>query len=125
MLRDCEAFSTFSTHDVNKAREFYGEILGLDTSEHEMGLLELHLVNSSVLIYPKQDHIPAGFTVLNFKVKNIEEYVDQLIDKGVKFEQYDGPIKTDSKGIHRNENGPAIAWFKDPGGNILSVIEEK
>lgn len=125
MLRDCETFSTYSTSDVNKAREFYGEFLGLNISEHKMGLLELHLVNSSVLIYPKQDHIPAGFTVLNFKVKNIEEYVDGLIAKGLKFEQYERPIKTDSKGIHRNENGPSIAWFKDPGGNILSVIEEK
>lgn len=125
MLKDCEAFFTYSTSDVNKARDFYRNTLGLDISEHEMGLLELHLINSSVLIYPKKEHIPAGFTVLNFKVKNIEEYVERLIDKGLKFEQYDGPIKTDSRGIHRNENGPSIAWFKDPGGNILSIIEDK
>ncbi|MCM8570137.1 VOC family protein [Gramella jeungdoensis] len=124
MLAKCEAFSTFSTNDLNEAKKFYGDLLGLEISENKMGLLELDLVNHLVLIYPKPDHEPANFTVLNFKVNNLEEHVDKLTAKGVKFEQYDGVVKTDLKGIHRSDKGPSIAWFKDTAGNILSIIEE-
>lgn len=121
-----EAFSTFSTGNLDEARIFYKDILGLDVRENEMGLLELKLANCKVLIYPKSDHRPAYFTVLNFTVENLEEHVKELNEKGVKFEHYDnGGIKTDSQGIHRSSQGPSIAWFKDPSGNILSVIEEK
>ena len=92
-----------------------------------MGLLELSPEGGNrVIIYPKPNHVPATFTVLNFPVKNIDEAVDELIKKGITFEQYDGPIKTDEKGICRSGGkGPNIAWFKDPAGNILSLIEEK
>jgi len=86
--------------------------------------LELHPGENDVFIYPKPNHSPATFTVLNFLVDDIETTVDELSDKGVKFEHYDGEIKTDAKGIHRN-GGPTIAWFKDPAGNILSVVEKK
>lgn len=125
MLKNCDAFSTFSTNDMAKTKDFYGNILGLKLNENKMGLLELDPEHCSVLIYPKPDHKPAEFTVLNFYVDNLEKQVDSLIEKGVKFEKYEGRINTDSKGIHRGENSPAIAWFKDPAGNILSLIEQK
>lgn len=125
MLADSEVFTSFSTDDLKKAKKFYGEVLGLRISENKMGLLELDLNNSSVLIYPKKDHRPATYTILNFKVKDLEGQVDKLIDKGLHFEKYDGVLKTNSKGIHTSEKGPAIAWLKDPAGNILSIIEEK
>ena len=125
MLKNCEAFSTFSTDDMDKTREFYGNVLGITLKENQMGILELDPEHCSVLIYPKEDHKPADFTVLNFYVANIERQVDKLIEKGVQFEKYDGDIKTDEKGIHRGPGSPAIAWFKDPAGNILSLIEQK
>ncbi|TBW29173.1 VOC family protein [Gramella sp. KN1008] len=121
-----EAFSTYSVNDLKMAKKFYEDTLGLDVTENEMGLLELKMANCQVLIYPKPDHKPANFTVLNFKVKNLERQVDTLRVKGVIFEQYDNDqIKTDPKGIHSSKHGPRIAWFMDPAGNILSLIEEK
>ncbi|HKS75471.1 MAG TPA: VOC family protein [Terriglobales bacterium] len=124
MLGNSRAFSGFSVNDIQQARKFYTDILGLKTSEHN-GLLELHLGGgSTVLVYPKPNHSPATFTVLNFPVDDIEQAVDKLSKKGVSFEHYEGEIKTDKKGIHR-DGGPSIAWFKDPAGNILSVLEQK
>ena len=124
MLRDSNAFSGFSANDIPKAKEFYGHTLGLKVSESN-GLLTLHLAGgNNVLIYPKPNHTPATFTVLNFPVDDVDQAVDELTKRGVRFEIYDLPeIKTDKKGIMRG-NGPTIAWFKDPAGNILSVIEE-
>jgi len=124
MLRDSKAFSGFSANDIGKAKEFYSRTLGLEVSESN-GLLTLHLVGgNNVLIYPKPNHTPATFTVLNFPVDNVDQAVDELTKRDVRFEIYDRPeIKTDKKGIMRG-NGPTIAWFKDPAGNILSVIEQ-
>jgi predicted enzyme related to lactoylglutathione lyase len=123
MLRDSKAFSGFSANDIGKAKEFYGSTLGLKVSESN-GLLMLHLAGgNNVLIYPKPNHTPATFTILNFPVDDVDQAVDELSKRGVHFEIYDRPdIKTDKKGIMRG-NGPTIAWFKDPAGNILSVIE--
>ncbi|HET7115311.1 MAG TPA: VOC family protein [Hanamia sp.] len=127
MLKQSKAFSGFSVNDIPKAKEFYAEILGLEVKDNPMGLLDLNLAGGNhVIIYPKPNHVPATFTILNFPVKNIDEAVDQLIKNGISFEQYDEPIKTDEKGICRSGGkGPNIAWFKDPAGNILSVLEEK
>lgn len=123
MLKESKAFSGFSVDDIARAKEFYGRTLGLDVSESN-GLLHLHLAGGvNVLIYPKPNHTPATFTILNFPVDNIESAVDDLTKRGVRFERYEGDIKTDEKGIHRGD-GPNIAWFKDPAGNILSVLEE-
>jgi catechol 2,3-dioxygenase-like lactoylglutathione lyase family enzyme len=125
MLRDSNAFSGFSANDIPKAKEFYGSTLGLKVSESN-GLLTLHLAGgNNVIIYPKPNHTPATFTVLNFPVEDVDQAVDELSKHGVRFENYDLPdIKTDKKGIMRG-NGPTIAWFKDPAGNILSVIEQE
>jgi len=127
MFTTSRLFSSFSTDDIQKARNFYSEILGIEVKESDMGPIELHFGNGvHTIIYPKPNHAPATFTVLNFTVDNIDEAVDSLIEKGITFEQYDEPIKTDEKGICRSDGkGPNIAWFKDPAGNILSVIEEK
>jgi glyoxalase/bleomycin resistance protein/dioxygenase superfamily protein len=124
MLRTSKAFSGFSAEDIPKVKEFYAGTLGLDVSEAH-GLLTLHLAGEKdVLIYPKPNHVPATFTVLNFPVKDVDLAVDELTKRGVRFEMYDlTDLKTDEKGIMRG-NGPTIAWFKDPAGNILSVIEE-
>ncbi len=125
MLKNSNAFSGFSVDDLGKAKEFYRKILGLEVKENQMGLLELHVSGGNkILIYPKPNHVPATFTILNFPVKNVEKAVDDLINAAVRFEQYDGELKTDEKGIFRG-GGPLIAWFKDPAGNILSVIEEQ
>jgi predicted enzyme related to lactoylglutathione lyase len=123
MLGDSKAFSGFSANDIERTKEFYGRTLGLKVSESN-GLLTLHLAGgNNVLIYPKPNHTPAKFTVLNFPVDDVDQAVDELTKHGVRFEIYDLPdIKTDKKGIMRG-NGPTIAWFKDPAGNILSVIE--
>ena len=123
MFKDANAFSGFSVDDLEKAKAFYGQVLGLELSEMN-GLLELHLGGGArVLIYPKPNHTPATFTILNFPVANVEEAVDELTRRGVRFERYDEEdLKTDAKGIARGE-GPTIAWFKDPAGNILSVLE--
>jgi catechol 2,3-dioxygenase-like lactoylglutathione lyase family enzyme len=123
MLESSKAFSSFAVNNLQKAKQFYAETLGIKVKESKEGL-ELHPGSTDVFIYPKADHKPATFTVLNFLVDDIEAAVDELKQKGVRFEQYEGEIKTNEKGIHRN-GGPTIAWFKDPAGNILSVIEEK
>ena len=124
MFRDSKAFSGFSVDNLEKAKEFYRQVLGLEVTEMN-GLLQLHLAGgASVLIYPKPNHTPATFTILNFPVADIEETVDALTRRGVRFEHYDeGDLKTDDKGISRGL-GPTIAWFRDPAGNILSVLEE-
>lgn len=126
MLKQSKAFSSFSVNDIAKAKNFYHDLLGLDVVDNPMGIIELHLENGyKIILYPKPDHIPATFTVLNFPVKDLEATVDELTEKGISFEQYEGQIKTDKKGIFKSEgNGPNIAWFKDPSGNILSVMEE-
>ena len=124
MFKDSKAFSGFSVDDLQKAQEFYSQTLGLEVSELN-GLLELHLAGGTrVLVYPKPNHNPATFTILNFPVANVEQAVDELTSRGVRFEHYDeDDLKTDEKGIARGE-GPTIAWFRDPAGNILSVLEE-
>jgi predicted enzyme related to lactoylglutathione lyase len=127
MLQDSKAFSGFSVDDIPRAKQFYGETLGLKVSEaEEEGLLVLHLAGDrQTLIYPKPDHTPATFTILNFPVDDIEATVGALAERGVRFERYEGTdIETDEKGISRSA-GPLIAWFKDPAGNILSVLQER
>jgi catechol 2,3-dioxygenase-like lactoylglutathione lyase family enzyme len=122
MFGDTKAFSGFSSNDIPAAQKFYGETLGLKVSESD-GLLFLHIAGGNdLVIYPKDNHEPATFTVLNFPVKNIDEAVDELAKRGVTFERYEG-FDQDEKGVMRTA-GPPIAWFKDPAGNILSVIEE-
>jgi predicted enzyme related to lactoylglutathione lyase len=123
-FRDAKAFSSFSVNDLEQAKEFYGQTLGLKVTELEEGL-ELNLAGgSTVFLYPKPNHTPASFTVLNFPVKDIDEAVDEITTLGLRLEKYDLPdLKTDKKGIMRG-NGPLIAWFKDPAGNILSVVQE-
>jgi catechol 2,3-dioxygenase-like lactoylglutathione lyase family enzyme len=121
MLRDSPAFSGFSSNDIAAAQRFYGETLGVDVSE-DHGLLNLRLAGGQrVIIYPKDDHQPATFTVLNFEVADIDAAVDGLTAKGVVFERYEG-MEQDAKGVMR-QYPPPIAWFKDPAGNILSVIQ--
>ena len=123
MLAESRAFSGFAVDDIDKASAFYGETLGLETSE-EHGLLTLHLPGDRpTLVYPKPDHTPATFTVLNFPVDDVERAVDELAGRGVRFERYEGSGQ-DEKGIMRG-NGPDIAWFTDPAGNILSVLKEQ
>jgi catechol 2,3-dioxygenase-like lactoylglutathione lyase family enzyme len=128
MFKKTRAFSGFSVDDIAKAKEFYGTTLGLDVTEDtKMSLLTLKLATGAkIMIYPKgQGHSPATYTVLNFPVKDIDKAVDELAAHGVRFERYDG-FKQDAKGIVRSgsENpGPSIAWFKDPAGNILSVLQ--
>ena len=124
MFREAETFSSFSVNDLEKAKEFYGQTLGLEVKETPEGL-ELHTDNNTVFLYPKPNHTPASFTVLNFHVDDIEAAVDELNALGINLEQYNLPdIKTDQRGIARGPHGPTIAWFKDPAGNILSVLEE-
>ena len=123
-LKNSEAFSGFSVNDIEAARSFYGEKLGLEVEKGEMGVLTLKLKGgNNVLLYPKDDHKPATFTVLNFPVDNIDDAVNSLLNIGVTFEQYPD-LKTDENGISRESGGPNIAWFKDPAGNIISVLEE-
>jgi catechol 2,3-dioxygenase-like lactoylglutathione lyase family enzyme len=128
MLKDSKAFSSFSVDDSQKAKTFYGQTLGLEVFEvpEMQGLLQLRLAGGHVVfIYPKANHVPATFTVLNFPVSDVEQTVDKLTRLGVRFERYDDKdIKTDAKGIARGQ-GPDIAWFKDPAGNILSVLKQK
>ena len=123
MFSDTKPFSSFSVNDLQKAKEFYGGILGLEVEEGGPGL-ELHFPDNNIFIFPKEDHVPATFTILNFPVKDIEASVDELASRGVRFESYKhGDLRTDKKGIFRGD-GTTIAWFKDPAGNFLSVIEE-
>jgi len=131
MLKDSKAFSSFAVTDIEKARRFYGQTLGLDVTEppgmEGKDLLQLNLSGGGkVLVYPKPDHTPATFTVLNLPVADVERTVDALRERKVQFESYsDGTFKTDAKGISRNGPGPVMAWFRDPSGNILSILEER
>jgi catechol 2,3-dioxygenase-like lactoylglutathione lyase family enzyme len=126
MFGQSQAFSGFSVDDVPKAKQFYGETLGLDVEE-DHGMLVLHIAGGhDVLVYPKPDHTPATFTILNFPVDDIDDAVEELSGRGVAFQRYEG-FTQDEKGIARppsSEEGPPIAWFTDPAGNILAVLEE-
>jgi len=123
MFANTKAFSGFSVDDIGAAKRFYGETLGPDVSE-EQGMLTLHIAGDrDILVYPKRDHTPASFTILNFPVSDIEAAVDELAARGVEFQRYAGtPAETDDKGIFRG-GGPLIAWFMDPAGNVLSVLQ--
>jgi len=130
MFKNAKAFSSFSVNDLEAAKKFYRDTLGLDVAEvGSMHVLTVTLgAGGNVVIYPKPDHTPATFTVLNFNVPNIDEAVNKLKGKNVQFESYEGAIKTDENNISRGAEagrGPNIAWFKDPAGNILSVIEDE
>ena len=122
MFGETKAFSGFSVDDIDKARAFYGDTLGIETSV-EHGMITLHLAGGDrpTLIYPKEDHEPAGFTILNFPVDDVEAAVDELTSRGVEFMKYEG-FGQDEKGIMRGQ-GPDIAWFKDPAGNVLAVLK--
>ena len=125
MFENTKAYSGFAVDDLNEAHQFYGETLGLKTSilDQENGLMSLHLAGDrDTLVYRKPDHTPATYTILNFSVDDVEKAVDELAARGVHFERYDG-FEQDERGIARGP-GPAIAWFKDPAGNILSVLQE-
>lgn len=125
MFKSTRAFSGFAVDDIQAAKRFYGETLGVEVSEAH-GLLTLHVAGGAeIVIYPKPNHLPATYTILNFPVPDIEQAVDQLMARGVQFEHYDGNDgpKTDAKGISRG-GGPLIAWFRDPARNILSVLQE-
>ena len=126
MFKDTKAFSGFSVDDMAAARKFYGQTLGLDIGEAEMGMVVLKIAGGNgTLVYPKDDHVPATYTMLNFPVDDIDSAVDELTGKGVVFEHYEG--MTDEKGIVRGLSagrGPDIAWFKDPAGNVLSVLKQ-
>jgi catechol 2,3-dioxygenase-like lactoylglutathione lyase family enzyme len=126
MFANTKAYSGFAVDDIQKAREFYGETLGLKTSvlDEEHGLMSLHLAGDrDTLVYQQPDATPASYTILNFPVDDIDKVVDELAARGVRFERYDG-FEQDEKGVSRG-NGPDIAWFKDPAGNVLSVLQEK
>jgi len=127
MLGNTDTFSSYSVDDLRKARAFYQETLGLAVKETPEGLDVTMGDGTRVFIYPKENHLPATFTVLNFEVQGIDQVVDQLAARGVPFEHYSAPdLKGDAKGIVRGNRGPAaIAWFKDPAGNILSVVEPR
>jgi catechol 2,3-dioxygenase-like lactoylglutathione lyase family enzyme len=123
MFANTPAFSSFAVDDLDKAREFYTDTLGVNVSDGPMGVLSLDLAGDrSTLIYPKPDFTPSTYTVLNFQVDDVEAAVDELGTRGVEFERYEG-FDQDEKGIAR-AGGPAIAWFKDPAGNILAVLQE-
>ena len=123
MFRHTKAFSGFSVNDIAKARTFYADTLGLDVEELMEGMFQLNINGGGhIIIYEKEQHSPATFTVLNFPVKNIDEAVDGLTARGIRFLQYEDPIKTDEKGVCR-QGWPLIAWFEDPAGNILSVLQ--
>ena len=124
MFKETKAFSGFAVNAAHKATKFYSQTLGREVAE-SYGLLRLHLAGgTTILMYPKENHTPADFTILNFPVADIEQAVDELTRRGVRFESYnDGDLVTDEKGIFRG-GGPKIAWFRDPAGNILSVLEE-
>jgi catechol 2,3-dioxygenase-like lactoylglutathione lyase family enzyme len=121
MFEHTKAYSGFSVDDIPKAKQFYGETLGLRLTE-ENGMLTLHIAGDrNTLVYPKEDHTPATFTILNFPVDDVDRTVEELTARGVRFERYEG-FDQDEKGVFRG-GGPLIAWFKDPAGNILSVIQ--
>ncbi len=121
MFKDTKAFSGFSVDDIDQARDFYGGTLGIDLTD-ENGMIGLHIADGGdVMIYPKEDHSPATYTILNFPVDDVDQAVEELTQRGVSFERYEG-FQQDEKGIARDDMG-AIAWFRDPAGNILSVLE--
>lgn len=129
MFKNTEAFNSFSVDDIKKAKKFYGETLGLKVTDGAMDTLALHLTGSTrIMIYPKPNHEPATFTILNFPVEDIDAAIDTLKDKGVKFIHYDDDnLPQDEKGVLRGLSagmGPDIAWFEDPAGNVLSVLQE-
>lgn len=124
MFKTSKAFSGFSVNDIPKARQFYGQILGLEVNEAEEMLVIGLGSGTKVLAYPKPNHTPASFTILNFPVDDVERTVRALKERGVHFEIYrEGPYRTDEQGIHKGDEGPTVAWFTDPAGNILSVVE--
>jgi predicted enzyme related to lactoylglutathione lyase len=124
MFKDAKVFSGFSVDDIDAARSFYGDTLGLDISDMGMeGMISLNVTGGArILVYGKPNHTPATFTILNFPVADVEAAVDQLIAKGIKMLRYD-EFEQDEKGI-ATQDGPAIAWFNDPAGNVLSVVED-
>ena len=123
MFHDTKPFSGFAVDDLAKAKRFYGETLGMSVSEFN-GLLQLDIGEGHrILVYPKPDYTPATYTILNFPVQDIDQAVDELVRRGVTFERYEG-FEADEKGIVRSDLGPPIAWFTDPAGNILSVLQE-
>ena len=132
MLDSTRAFSGFGVGDIPRAKRFYGETLGLPVKEVDLGRggakvpggLHIDVGAGFVLVYPRPNHIPAPFTILNFVVSDLEAAVDELAAKGVRFEHYDGDLNTDARGIHRDQYTSPIAWFTDPDGNVLSLIEE-
>jgi catechol 2,3-dioxygenase-like lactoylglutathione lyase family enzyme len=122
MFKDTKAFSGFSVDDISAAMEFYGGTLGLEVAE-EHGMLQLKIAGGiPILVYPKDNHVPAEFTILNFPVDDIDAAARELAGRGVTFERYDD--RHDELGVVRGEGGPAIAWFKDPAGNVLSILQE-
>jgi predicted enzyme related to lactoylglutathione lyase len=124
MFKNTRAFASFSVDNLEKAKEFYGKTLGLDVSETKEGLSLRLIGGNEIFIYPKTNHTPATFTILNFSVDDVEKSVEDLTNKGVQFQIYnEGELKTDEKGIFKGE--PTIAWFKDPAGNFLSVLKER
>ena len=129
MLNTVAAFSGFSVSDLEKAKQFYGEVLGLEVAGEQMGIQFKLPGGGSLFIYDKKDHVPATYTVLNLVVSGIDDAVDELVAKGVAMEKYDNmPAPQDEKGILRGlaaNMGPDIAWFKDPSGNILAVLQDK
>jgi catechol 2,3-dioxygenase-like lactoylglutathione lyase family enzyme len=129
MLKQNKAFGSFSVDNITRAKAFYTEKLGLQVTDEDCGTAAIHIPGSvPIFMYPKTDHTPATFTVLNFPVDDIDQTVNELTQRGVHFEQYGGDIKTDEKGIFRGitqDQGPDIAWFKDPAGNILSILTDK
>jgi predicted enzyme related to lactoylglutathione lyase len=124
MFKDSQAFSGFAVKDIAAAKRFYGDTLGQDVRDGPMGLLEIHLAGgATIMVYPKGDHEPATYTILNFPVDDVGAAVDKLTAAGVTMERYDqADMPQDEKGIARDPDGPAIAWFKDPSGNILAVL---
>jgi predicted enzyme related to lactoylglutathione lyase len=123
MLGSTRAFSGFAVDDIERAREFYGETLGIPTSLED-GILTLHLAGArDTIVYPKPDFVPATYTILNFAVDDIDAAVDALVARGVRFERYDG-LAQDERGVARG-GGPYIAWFEDPAGNILALLQER
>ena len=124
-VNSSNAFSGFSVDDIGKAKDFYGRVLGMGVTD-DHGALRLSIGGSKdIYVYPKNDHVPATYTILNFPVADVERRVDELTKAGIQMEHYDSPdLKTDAKGIARDDQGPTIAWFKDPSGNVLSVHDE-
>ena len=123
MFTETRAFSSFAAPDLDAARKFYGETLGIDVTDGPMDVLTLNLAGDRpTMIYPKPDHAPANYTILNFPVEDVDAAVDELSARGVEFERYEG-FDQDERGIMRG-NGPDIAWFTDPAGNILAVLKQ-